>query len=395
MKYVMIIPDGMADYEISELNGKTPIQAAKTPNMDRISVKAKLGIAHTTPEGISPGSDICILSLLGYDPKKYYSGRAPLEAVSLGIKLDSSDLVLRCNLINISEDDLIMDHSAGHITTEESKEIIDTLSKELGSEVLNFYSGVSYRNILVCKNMSEFECNTIPPHNVPGKPFKDNMPSGKDALFLTDLMIKSIQILKNHPVNIKRRKRNLRTADMIWLWGAGYKPSFPTFKERFNIKGSVISAVDLIRGIGILLGFNYIDVPGITGHFDTNYKGKGENAVKALDKTDFLVVHIEAPDEAGHAGSSYEKVRAIENIDKFIIGPIFDYLEKIGDYRLIITPDHYTPVKLRVHTNTPVPFLMTGKNICSDNLIYNEKNAASTGLEFEFGHELMEAFLLI
>ncbi|OVE73661.1 cofactor-independent phosphoglycerate mutase [bacterium B13(2017)] len=393
MKHVLIIPDGMGDLPTSELNGKTPVEQAETPHLDEISKNGHLGLCYTTPSGFPPGSDICILSLIGYDPEIYYSGRAPLEAASLNINMNPEDVIFRCNLINLGPNQEIQDHSAGHISTEESREIILTLSEELGTADLEFFPGVSYRNILVLKNKPNFKCDTTPPHDVPGQNYKDNLPHGKDAKILNDLMSRSIEILKDHPVNIQRKCNNKATADMIWLWGGGYKPNMDNFYSKYGVKGAVISAVDLIKGLAKVLDLDVLDVPGITAYFDTDYSSKGQYAAQALKKYDLVIVHIEAPDEAGHVGNVKEKIKAIENIDKYIIGPVYKHLSKEKEFRIMISPDHYTPVEKRIHMNYPVPFVICGKNIPKNGIIYSEKNAKKSELIFLKGYELMSYFL--
>ncbi|EKD26369.1 MAG: hypothetical protein ACD_79C01236G0002 [uncultured bacterium] len=392
MKYVMIIPDGLGDYPVGIIGDKTPVEAAYTPNLDEISLKGRLGLCHTTPSGFDPGSDVCIMSLMGYNPKEYYSGRAPLEAESLGIKVKEDDLVIRCNLIHTNEGKII-DHCAGHITSDESKELIKTLSEKLGSDIIKFYPGVSYRNILVWKSKKQFDLKTIPPHDVPGELIEKNLPRGNDKDFLIDLMLKSRDILKDHPVNIKRRNTGKPTADMIWLWGSGFKPHLTSFKEKFGLNGCVISAVDLIRGIASIIGLKEIKVPGITGYFDTNYEGKGKYGVEALKDNDFLIIHIESPDEAGHAGKLDEKIKAIECIDKFIIGPIYEELKKHSKYRILISPDHYTPVEKKIHINEPVPFVINGYGINSENKLFSERNANESSLVFKDGYKMMSLLL--
>ena len=393
MKYAMIIPDGMGDFPVTELKGKTPVEVAFTPFLDKISSSGRHGLCRTVPEGFYPGSDVCILSLLGYDPSIYYSGRAPLEAASLGIPVENEDLVMRCNLIHIGDKGEIIDHCAGHITTDEAKEILKTLSKELGNDFLHFYPGVSYRHIAVWKNKRDFEARTTPPHDVPGELFEKHLPEGKDAQVLKDLILRSQSILKDHPVNQKRKSQGKLTANSIWLWGTGYKPKIETFKEKFGVKGAVISAVDLIKGLAVLMDLKEMKVPGITGYFDTDYKAKGEYALKALKDHDLIIVHVEAPDEAGHVGNLAEKIKAIEMIDRHILGPVLEYLESMGDYRIWVTPDHYTPVEKRIHVNHPVPFALSGKGVAPSGFNFSEKNAEAAAFSFGKGYELMPYFL--
>ena len=394
MKYVMIIPDGMGDYPIAEIDGKTPLEAARKPFIDELSGNGTIGRCQTVPSGYYPGSDVCILSLLGFDPVKYYSGRAPLEAASLGIPMKVDDLVLRCNLIHLTDDLKIADHCAGHITTEEAKDIINTLSHELGNETIQFFPGVSYRHITRWSSKPDFEAETTPPHDVPGKPMQDHLPRGKDAETLIRMMTESRKILKDHPINLKRKASGKPTADSIWFWGAGYKPRLDTFHDTYGLKGAVISAVDLIKGLGSILKLEEIKVPGITGYFDTNYKAKGTYAINALKDFDWILIHVEAPDEAGHVGNLHEKILAIERIDEFIIGPVYNYLKASGEeFRILITPDHYTPVAIKTHVNHPVPFLLYGNGIEKQGIPYSEKNAEKTSLFIQDGYKLMPYFL--
>ncbi len=394
MKFAFIIPDGMGDYPVSKLNGKTPVEYAKTPNLDKISLNGETGLCHTTPNGFSPGSDVCISSLLGYNPEIYYSGRAPFEARALDIPISNNDLIMRLNFINISEQDTINDHSAGHITTDEADELITALAEELETEDFKFYTGVSYRHILLWKNKPDFECKMTPPHDVPGEPFKNHLPSGKDAEKIVEMILKSRDILDNHRVNLRRKKENKPTANLMWPWGNGYIPTMETFKEKFGVKGSVISAVGLIKGLAKFLNLKEIDVPGITAHFDTDYHAKGQYAIEALKEHDLIIVHIEAPDEAGHIADIEEKVKAIERIDEHIIGPVLNALEKHGDFRIIVSPDHYTPVEKRIHVNNPVPYAIYGTDITTkSNLTFSEKHAAKNGIVFLDGYKLMPYFL--
>ena len=390
----MVIPDGMGDYPIEEIGGKTPLEAAHTPFMDELSWNGKIGRCQTVPQGYYPGSDVCILSLLGYDPVKFYSGRAPLEAASLGISMKEDDLVLRCNLIHLTEDMRIADHCAGHITTEEAKEIIQTLSEELGNEVIQFFPGVSYRHITRWSSKPDFEAETTPPHDVPGEPMEKHLPKGKDAELLIQMIKKSRDILRHHPVNLKREAAGKPAANCIWFWGAGYKPKLTNFSDTFGLKGAVISAVDLIKGLGSILKLKEIKVPGITGYFDTDYKAKGSYAVEAIKEFDWILVHVEAPDEAGHSGNLHEKILSIERIDKFILGPLVNHLKALGEeFRLLVTPDHYTPVSKKTHVNHPVPFLLYGSGIDKEDILYSEKNAEKSGLFIKDGHKLMPYFL--
>lgn len=356
MKYVVLIGDGMADEPLEELGGKTVLQKANTPNMDYIVRKGRAGLARTVPEGLHPGSDVANMSIIGYDPKKYYSGRAPLEAASMGIKVEGDDVAFRCNLITI-KDGLIADYSSGHITNAEAKELIEAVDRELGTETFSFYPGISYRHLLVSKNALGAETLCTPPHDVIDQERLLHMPKGNDSEVLSRLIEASMPILEKHPVNEKRIREGKNPGNSIWLWGQGFAPAFPLFSELYGLRGAIISAVDLVNGIGIYAGLDVIQVPGATGYLDTNYKGKGEYAVKALDDHDFVFVHVEAPDEAGHMGNMKAKIQAIEDFDEKVVGTVLkaalDYPE---DVTIMVLPDHPTPVALRTHTSAPIPF---------------------------------------
>lgn len=364
MKYVILIGDGMSDEPIEELGNKTPLQAAKTPNMDKLVQKGSIGLVRTVPEGFPPGSDVAILSVLGYDPKKYYTGRSPLEAASIGVNLGPHDLSLRCNLVTLAERDVKIymdDFSADHISTDEAKEIIRDIDKELGENGIRFYPGMSYRHLMVWHGGPD-GLETTPPHDISGKEINDYLPKGKGSDKLVQLMNSSQMLLKGHPVNVKREEEGHKPANSIWLWGQGRKPDMPTLKERFGIKGSIISAVDLVKGVGIYGGLNVVNVPGATGYIDTNYKGKAEYALKELEKGDFVCVHVEAPDEAGHAGNLKDKIRAIEEFDENVVGTVLKGLERFKEFRLLVLPDHPTPIAKKTHTRDPVPFVIYSSN---------------------------------
>lgn len=393
MKYCIIIPDGMADYKIEKLGGRTPVEAAKTPNLDNISFNSKLGLVNNTPKRFPPGSDIATLSVLGYDPKVYYTGRAPLEAVNLGIKLGEGDWAVRCNLVTVNND-ILEDFSAGHISDEEAGLVISMLNKNLGNNTLKFYQGKSYRNIMIYKGDTELKASCIPPHDIIGKSVIQNLPKGKGSELLIDLMKQSYHLLEDLEVNKVRTDLGENPANMIWLWGQGLRPSLPTFKELYGLSGAVITAVDLLKGLAIYLDWGIIDVPGATGYFDTNYTAKAEYAIEALEKYEMVLIHIEAPDEAGHEGNIHEKIRAIENIDTKIIGPVFNALKKYGEFRLLILPDHYTPIQKKTHTPEPVPFTIYDTD--SDEkcgLSFSESNAGQTGLKIKKGYKLMRHFI--
>ncbi|MDO9517240.1 MAG: cofactor-independent phosphoglycerate mutase [Methanosarcinaceae archaeon] len=356
MKYAVLIGDGMADFPIDEFGGKTVLQKANTPNMDYIAKNGRAGLARTVPDGMPPGSDVANMSILGYDPKKYYSGRAPLEAASMGISLGDGDVAFRCNLITI-KDDIIVDYSAGHITSGEAKALIEAVDSELGTKNIRFYPGISYRHLMVASGDVGIDAECTPPHDVIGEAKDNYMPAGKDSELLCELTDASRTILENHPVNSERVKNGKNPANYIWLWGQGYAPSFTKFEQLYGMTGSIISAVDLLKGIGIYTGLDVIDVPGATGYLDTNYSGKAEYALESLKDHDFVFVHVEAPDEAGHMGDVDAKIQAIEDFDKLVVGRILEYsLESGEDITILVLPDHPTPISLKTHTSDPVPF---------------------------------------
>ncbi len=390
MKYCIIIPDGMADYAIDKLSGRTPIETARTPNLDFIAQNGQLGIARTIPSGFPAGSDVANLTIVGYNPKEYYSGRAPLEAASIGIKLNDGDWAFRCNLITANEDAL-EDFCAGHIKTDEAEVLIKLINEKLGNETILFYPGKSYRHIMVYKGTQGMDVKCFPPHDIIGKSIQKHLPKGNGSEILIDLMKRSRTLLSNHDVNKVRIDLGENPANMIWLWGQGQRPKMPTFKERFNLTGAVITAVDLLKGIACYLGWDIIEVPGATGYFDTNYTNKGQYAIHALETHDLVLVHIESPDEAGHEGNVHEKVLAIEQVDSKIIGPILDARNKFRDLRILVLPDHYTPIVKRTHTAESVPFAAYGTGIEKGiGLPYNEANAHSSGLHIKEGHRLIE-----
>lgn len=391
-KYAIIIPDGAADEPIEQFGGKTIFEAAEIPNMDKICRTGREGLARTIADKMPPGSDVAIMGLLGYDAQRYYTGRAPIEAVAMNIPLEPTDWVFRCNLVTIA-DEKMADHSAGHISSAEGAKIIEDLNKALGSENIKFYPGVSYRHICVIKGM-DFDVYTEPPHDIIGQQVTKNLPRGKNAEILVDLMAKSKQLLTDHEINKIRRDLGENPVSSIWLWGQGKKASMDSFQSRFGIKGAAITAVDLVRGLAKLIGFDLINVEGATGFADTNYKGKAEAAIKALDKYDIVLVHIEGPDEAGHAGNAELKKKAVERIDKYIVGPVYQALQKYESWRILVMPDHLTPCKSQAHSGQPVPFAMAGTGISPilDNP-FSEAYAAMSGLKIEKGYELMEYFL--
>lgn len=391
-KYAIIIPDGAADEPLEQLGNKTPLEAANTPYMDKISQRGRLGIVRTVPEGMEPGSDVAQMSLLGYDPKKYYTGRAPIEAVALNVQLSPDDWVFRCNLVTIA-DGKMADHSAGHISTEEGAQLIEELNEQVVSDKIRFYPGVSYRHLLVLKGF-DMDVKTCPPHDYIGQPVEKILPRGRGADFLIDLMMRSQQFFYNHDINKVRTDLGENQVSSIWLWGQGKKAKLESFSKRFGLKGAAITAVDLVRGLAKLIGFDLIEVPGATGFIDTNYEGKGAAAAKALKKYDIVVVHIEAPDEAGHTGNAEMKKKAIEQIDKHVVGPVYEAIQKFPSWRIMVLPDHPTPVKTGAHCGDPVPFAIAGTNVESVfQAAFTESNAAKSGLRIDKGYELMEYFL--
>ena len=392
MKYIILVGDGMADYPLSELDNRTPLEVARTPNMDFIARCGILGRVKTIPDKMAPASDVANMSILGYAPEKYYSGRGPLEAANLGIELEENDIAVRCNFITVNKDTLI-DYSAGHITTKEAGILIDFLNQKLGTKNIKFYSGVSYRNVLVIKNAPAdlLALRCFPPHDITGGKVSRHLPKGKGEEFLIRLMKESSKILTPHEINHVRIDLGENPADMIWLWGQGKKPRLPTYKEKYNLTGSVISAVDLIKGLGKLLGLEVINVPGATGFYDTDYAGKAKAAIKALKDKDFVFLHVEAPDEAGHNANLREKVTAIERFDHFVVGKILSVYKHKRNFRLLVLPDHPTPLSVKTHTSDPVPFGIFGRDVIGSGFLgYSEKEAQKSKLFFNHGYELID-----
>lgn len=400
MKYIVILGDGMADYPRSELGGQTPLQYARTPHMDALAARGETGLVKTVPDGFAPGSDVANLSVMGYAPEKYYTGRSPLEAVSMGVKLADEDVAFRCNLVTLSRepdyhDKQMVDYSAGEITSEEARELIETVQLKLGSGDKCFYPGISYRHLMVWLNGPE-KTDLTPPHDISGRVVRDYLPGGAGADTLLEMMKESYALLKEHPVNRSRVDRGLRPANSIWLWGQGKRPQLPLFKDMYHLDGAVISAVDLIMGIGICAGLQVIKVPGATGNIHTNFKGKAEAALSALrDGADFVYLHIEAPDEAGHQGDTETKVRAIEEIDRQVLGLLQEGLADCPDYRLMVLPDHPTPLSIRTHTAEPVPYVLADSRAVAGTAgkTYSELNASATGIMVPDGPSLMRKFI--
>ena len=400
-KYIVLIGDGMADYPVAELGGKTPLQAARTPNLDRLARQGVLGRVNTIPPGFAPGSDVANLTVFGYDPAVYYTGRAPLEAVAMGVKLGPADVAFRCNLVTLSREDgdiYMDDFSAGHISTEEAGRIVRDLGKELGNEEFNFFPGVGYRHLLVWRNGEAcLRLKTTPPHDITGRNISPHVPEGDGDEDILWLMNRAQKILPSHPVNRERTRAGKKPANAIWLWGQGKAPALEPVTRRFGIRGAVISAVDLIKGIGFYAGLEIVSVPGATGYLDTNYAGKAQGALKALEDGDLVYVHVEAPDEASHNGKLADKIRAIEDFDEKIVGPILAGAEKFEEFRLLILPDHFTPLAVKTHSPEPVPFVLfsskEGKNFLKRDRSFDEESAEKTGILIERGYELMEKFI--
>lgn len=391
-KYVIVIPDGAADEPLEQFGNKTVLEAAHTPGMDKISTLGRQGLVRTVPVGMEAGSDVAQMSLLGYDPKRYYTGRAPIEAAARNIKLSLEDWVFRCNLITIADGEMA-DHSAGHISTAEAGKLIKELDEQLGNEQIRFHAGVSYRHLLVFKELI-FDVQTYPPHDNIGTAIDKILPRGKGADMLVDLMARSQQLFTGHDINKVRKDLGENQVSSIWLWGQGKRAQMEHFQKRFGLKGATITAVDLVKGLSKLIGFDLINVPGATGFIDTNYQGKASAAIEALHEYDIVLVHIEAPDEASHSGNAEMKKKAVEQIDKYIVTPVFEALQGYESWRMLVMPDHPTPVRTCAHSNEPVPFAMAGDNISGIlHTTFSEANAAKSGFRIDNGFELMEYFL--
>lgn len=391
----------MADEPIAELNGQTPLQAAHTPHLNYLAQRGTLGLVWTIPAGFPPGSDVANLSIFGYDPKIYFTGRAPLEAAAMGIKLEQADVAFRCNLITLRREgdkEFMEDFSAGHISTNEAREIILEIERVLGRYPFQFYPGVSYRHLLVWRNGEKsLHLQTTPPHDIINQEISNYLPRGEGEVEIQGLMQEARKVLAQHVVNQQRRQEGKGEANAIWLWGQGRAPALPPLTQRFCLTGSIISAVDLVKGIGFYAGLEIVNVPGATGYLDTNYAGKVAYALSQLVHKDFVYVHVEAPDEASHNGNLKEKIQAIEDFDQKIVGPICTGLRDFSDYRLLVLPDHPTPISLRTHTAAPVPFIIFDAQYREKkpnlDLAFNELAARQTGIFIKKGHELMDKFL--
>lgn len=402
MKYAIIIPDGCADEPQESLGGKTPLQAARLPNMDRIARLGVVGRSNNVPRPLTPASDVATLSLFGYDPLAVYTGRAPLETVAMGIQLGPNDWAIRCNLVTV-KDGKMHDFTAGHINNADGARLMAAIQEKLGGPVpggiLEFHAGVQYRNILVYRARDKpapfsKETTTQPPHDIPEKPIADYLPKGSGANLLNDLMLRSEPLFANHPVNQERLARGDKPATQIWLWGQGRAPTVRPFVEVYGKRGAIISAVDLVRGTGMLIGWNRVDAPGATGYLDTDYASKGRTGIEALTSHDLVCVHVEAPDEASHEGRTDAKIEALEQIDRHVVGPLLDALPGFGDWRIFVSPDHRTTLRTRAHAYGLVPFAAAGTGIASKGQTsYDEVVAAASELEFDPGWQLMKWFL--
>ena len=401
MKYVIILGDGMADYRQPSLGGKTPLMLAKKPYIDNLAKVSEVGLCKTVPCGMKPGSDVANLSVLGYDPQECYTGRSPLEAASIGIELKDTFVTARANLVTVSDegnycDKTMIDYSAGEISTEEAKELVEFLAKEINDEVYKLYAGISYRHCLVIDN-GTIAGDFTPPHDITGKPIKEYLPKSEQGRKLLALMEKSYELLKDHPVNKKRIADGKNPANSLWFWGEGTKPALEKFEDKFNLKGGIISAVDLLKGIGKLTDMRVIEVEGATGNYDTNFSGKAKACLDALDSgLDFVYIHMEAPDECGHHGDTKNKIYSIEQIDEKVVAPVIEGLKTRGeDFAVLICPDHPTPISIMTHCSDPVPYLIYrhGKNLSNGAIAYDEEQAEKTGVFIERGYELMQKLI--
>jgi 2,3-bisphosphoglycerate-independent phosphoglycerate mutase len=398
MKYAIIIPDGCADDPIANLGGMTPLQAAHKPNMDRVAHEGIVGQANNVPDSLTPASDVATLSLFGYDPLKYYTGRAPLEAAAMGVHVGPLDWAVRCNLVTVI-DDVMVDFSGGHVSIPDGQTYMVTVRDRLAGGPIEFHAGVSYRNLMIYSGTSDQpapfsrETRTQAPHDIPDKPIADHLPSGPGSELLRDLMTESRKILASHPLNCTRQSRGESPVTQIWLWGQGQAPRLETFESVYGKRGAIITAVDLLRGVGAFLGWKRIDVPTATGYLDTDYAAKGRAGVAALNDFDLVCVHVEATDEASHEGKADEKVKALEEIDRHIVGPMLNALQAHGEWRILVSPDHPTLLRERVHGRGFVPWTMAGSGIAASRSTYDEVSAARGEHRFERGEELMPFFL--
>jgi 2,3-bisphosphoglycerate-independent phosphoglycerate mutase len=406
---VVLLGDGMADRPVVELGGRTPLMAARTPNMDHIAAGGILGTVRTIPEGMASGSDVANLSVLGYDPAKVYTGRSPIEAAGMGVDLGPADVAFRCNLVvlgagdprdpdtdlagRLSPDHIMIDFAGGHPTRQEAESMIRSVAQGLAGDGIEFHQGVSYRHLMVWRNGLD-SLDVAPPHDLTDRKIEDGWPRGPAAQKVLELVRGSVELLANHPVNVQRRKAGKLPVNAIWLWGQGKKPGMAYFEEVYGLKGAMITAVDLLRGLAVSIGFDVIDVPGATGYLDTNYEGKAAAAVEVLKKVDIVYLHVEAPDEAGHSGSVSDKIRAIEDFDGRVVGPVLDGLRKMGPHRVLLMPDHATPLEIKTHSGEAVPFAVYDSEVVNNSGgAYDEDSAAATGIHIENGYELMGKFV--
>jgi 2,3-bisphosphoglycerate-independent phosphoglycerate mutase len=394
MKYIMLVPDGAADDPLAELDGRTPLEAARTPNLDRLAAKGRVGSVLTVPEGMYPGSDVANMSLMGYDPKRYYTGRGPIEAAALDVPLEARDVAFRCSLVS-TDGVSLLDYSSGHVSTEEARVLMALVQEKFGSRRFTFFPGVQYRHILRWTD-GQLNLKTVPPHDIQGKPLAPNLPLGDGEDDLRRMIFDSLELLDDHPVNRRRRDEGKMPANTLWPWGQGRATVLPSFTKERNLSGAVITAVDLVRGLGRCASMRNIDVPGATGYIDTNYRGKADYCLTALDRgADFLYLHIESPDESGHEGNIEHKVRSIEDIDSKVVGPLIEgFAERKEPWRLMVVPDHATPIALRTHRSGPVPFLLyDSANEQTGRLPYDERALEETRLIVDEGNRLIDLLL--
>lgn len=400
MKYIVVLYDGMADYPVPALGGKTPMELAKKPCLDKLASMGEVGLVKTVADGLKPGSDIANMSVLGYNPKECYTGRSPLEAVSIGVNMLDSDIIFRCNLVTLSdeenyEDKTMVDYSAGDISTADAAEIIKSVEEHFGNDIFKFYSGVAYRHCLVWHEGTLDLGKLTPPHDISGKVIGEHLSKSENAKDLIAMMKESYDFLMEHPVNKRRIAEGKRPANSIWLWGEGTKPSLPDFKEKYGVDGSIISAVDLLKGIAKCAGMNAPEVEGATGYIDTNFEGKAECAIKELETKDFVYIHIEAPDECGHRNEPENKVKSIEIIDEKVLSKVVEALDKYDDYKIMVLPDHPTPIVTMTHAGDAVPYMIYQKSKATNNGVasFTEETAKATGNYVEIGHTLMDKFI--
>lgn len=397
MKYIILLGDGMADYPLEALNGKTPLEYARTPNMDKIAQEGTVGLIDTIPSGFPPGSDVAIMAVLGYNPQEYYTGRGPLEAASMGVRLGADDVAFRCNLVTLggTPQSIMEDFTAGHITSEEAKIIINDINKELGTDSFQFYPGVSYRHLCVWKD-GKHHLETTPPHDITGKEIKKYLPRGDGEETIRELMQRSQVILQDHHLNRMRIAQGKKPASSIWLWGQGRVPKFVKLTDKYGLQGGMISAVDLLNGIGIYAGLKVLRVDGATGYTDTNYIGKARKSLDSLKEIDFIFIHVEAPDEMGHEGNIEGKVKAIEDFDEKIVGTVLNEIYGLAPFRLMVLSDHPTPIKLKTHISDPSPFAVLssqeGENLRNGSA-FCESSAKNSGVMISPGYSLMDKFI--